>query len=260
MFGRRNVAALVAEFLGTGILTLLILSVQRSTIGVPFFVALAAGLTYALMNFAFGRTSGALLNPALTIGMFFARKISVIATLLFVIVQLLGAWAAYGLYHYFVNQKLQSVGGHFTGRILIAEAVGTGIFSFGVAAAFYQRFNAAVTASVSGLAYMVGIVGASSASIGLLNPAVAFGVRAWVWTTYVAGPILGAIIGFNLYGMLFAEPETAVVGAAVSPATTTLFPTTTRNKVKPSVVTRKTAKVAITPKPSTKRKKTTKKK
>ena len=56
MFGRRKVAVIVAEFLGTAVLTLLILSVQRSTIGVPFFVAIAAGLTYALMTFALAKT------------------------------------------------------------------------------------------------------------------------------------------------------------------------------------------------------------
>ncbi|MDL2362822.1 MAG: aquaporin [Patescibacteria group bacterium] len=225
MFGRRKVAMLVAEFLGTGILTLLILSVQRSTIGVPFFVALAAGITYALMTFAFARSSGAVLNPALTIGMWTARKISTVNAVLFIGVQLLGGWAAYGLYTYFVNQTLQPVGGHFTGRILVAEAVGAGILSFGVAAAVYQRFTAGTAAAVAGLAYVVGVVGASSASIGLLNPAVALGARAWVWGTYVLGPVLGAVIGFNLYSLLFAEAEDAAVNA-VRPATAKAVPAT----------------------------------
>ena len=56
MFGKRKIATIVAEFLGTGALTLLVLCVQRSTIGVPFFVAAAAGLTIALMVFAVGET------------------------------------------------------------------------------------------------------------------------------------------------------------------------------------------------------------
>jgi aquaporin Z len=73
MFGRRKVATLVAEFLGTGALTLLILSVQRSTIGVPFFVAAAAGLVVALMMFAVGASSGGYFNPALTLGFWTAR-------------------------------------------------------------------------------------------------------------------------------------------------------------------------------------------
>jgi aquaporin Z len=223
MFGRRKIATLVAEFLGTGALTLLILSVQRSTIGVPFFVALAAGVTLALMVFAVEGLGSGFFNPAITLGLWTARKLSTVNAALFVVVQLLGGWAAYGLYTYFVNNSLQQVGGHFTGRILVAEAVGTGVFAFGIAAAVYRRYSIAVTAAFAGVALMVGMVAASSASIGLLNPAVALGVRAWVWGTYVLGPVLGAIIGVNLYGLLFAEPSTLVaekVSTTVTPEKT----------------------------------------
>lgn len=236
MFGRRKVATLVAEFLGTGVLTLLILSVQRSTIGVPFFVALAAGLALALMVFAVGGISGSQLNPAITIGMWTARKITTINAIMYVIVQLLGAWAAYYLYIYFVKNALQPVGGHFTGRILVAEAVGTGIFAFGWTAAIYQRFSTAVTASVAGLSYIVGIIAASSAAIGLLNPAVALGVRAWVWGTYVLGPVLGAVIGVNLYSLVFAEPEKSWSSVTTKSTTTTA--------VAPKLVTKKKTKSA----------------
>jgi aquaporin Z len=222
VFGRRKVATIVAEFLGTGALTLLILSVQRSTIGVPFFVAAAAGLTVALMVFAVGGVSGGYFNPALTLGFWTARKLESVTAALYLGAQFLGGWGAYYLYTYLVKNSLQPVGGHFAGRILVAEAVGTALFSFGVAAAVYQGFSKAVTASFAGLALMIGIVAASPASIGLLNPAVALGVRAWVWGTYVLGPVLGAIIGVNLYSLLFAEPDTAtakvVSAASVKPA------------------------------------------
>ncbi len=211
MFGRNKIAMVVAEFLGTGILTLLVLSVQRSTIGVPFFVALAAGLTVILMVFALGNVSGAHLNPAVTLALWTVRKVSTLTGIVYVAVQLLGAWAAYYLYTYYVNSHLQPVGGHFTWRIFTAEAVGAGIFVFAWVAAVYQRLSAAVTASVAGLAYMLGIIAASSAAIGLLNPALALGVRAWVWGTYVLAPVAGAIIGANVYTLFFAE-EAAVAG------------------------------------------------
>ncbi|HEX4774436.1 MAG TPA: aquaporin [Candidatus Saccharimonadales bacterium] len=204
MFGKRKIATLVAEFLGTGALTLAILSVQRSTIGVPFFVATAAGLTVALVMFAMGGASGGYFNPAITIGMWTARRISTLVGILYVAVQLLGGWAAYGLYTYFANNHLQPIGGHYTTRILIAESVGAAVFAFGFAAAVYQRFSASTTAAYAGVAYMLGILLASTAAIGLLNPAVALGVRSWVWGTYVAGPIIGAVVGINLYDLLFA--------------------------------------------------------
>ena len=216
MFGRRKIATLAAEFLGTGVLTLLILSVQRSTIGVPFFVALAAGLTLALMVFALGSTLTTHLNPAITLGMWTARKINTVTGILYIAMQLLGAWAAYGLYTYYVGNSLQPIGGHFTGRILVAEAVGTGLFAFGWAAATTRFLSVAANASFAGLSYMLGVVAASSAAIGLLNPAVSLGVRAWVWGTYVLGPVIGAIIGINLYGYLFAEPAVAASTAAAA--------------------------------------------
>lgn len=249
MFGRRKIATLVAEFLGTGILTTLVLSVQRSTIGVPFFVAMAAGLTVALMVFALGSISGAHLNPAITIGLWTVRKISTLNAVLYVAVQLLGAWAAYYLYTYFVNSSLQPIGGHFTGRVLVAEAVGTAIFSFGWAAAIYQRFTTAVTASVVGLSYMVGIVAASAAAIGLVNPALALGVRAWVWGTYVLGPVLGAVVGVNLYNLLFSETS-SVRAAGASAASSSSSSSTSVKSVR---------KVAAK-KPATRKKTTTRKK
>jgi glycerol uptake facilitator-like aquaporin len=205
MFGRKNVAAVVAEFLGAGVLTILVLSVQRSTIGVPFFVAAASGLTLALMVFAVGNISGGFFNPAVTLGLWTARLLNTVQAVLYIAAQLLGAWAAYYLYTYFVKNGLQPVGGHYVARTLVAETVGAGILSFGIASAVYQRATVAATAAFAGVALMIGVIAASPASIGLLNPAVALGVRAWVWGTYVLGPVVGALIGVNLYSLVFAE-------------------------------------------------------
>ena len=222
MFGRQKNAALVAEFLGTGVLTLLILSVQRSTIGVPFFVATAAGLTFILMSFAVGRASGGYFNPALTLGMWAARQVSTVTAALYILVQVLGAWAAYGLYIYFVNNSLPEVGGKYDGHVLAAEAVGAGILAFGFAAAMLQGASRAVTATFGGLALMLGMVAASTASIGVLNPAVAMGIRAWDiwgsmgWATYVLGPVIGAVVGTSLYAYLFMEPAAAKAKAATA--------------------------------------------
>lgn len=210
MFGRRKIAALVAEFLGTGLLVLLILSVQRSTIGVPFFIAAAAGLTIAFLMFAFYRVSGGHFNPALTVALWTARRITTIRALSYVLVQLLGAYAAYYLYTYFIKNELQPIGGEFDARILTAEVVGTALFAIGYSAAIYQRLSIGAVAAVAGIAYMIGSIAASPASVGLLNPSVALGVKAWVWATYILGPILGAVIGVNLYNLLFAAPKGAV--------------------------------------------------
>lgn len=207
MFGRKNAAAIAAEFLGTGVLTLLVFSVQRSTIGVPFFVAMAAGLAVVIMSFAVAKASGGYFNPALTLAFWTARKINTVTALVYIAAQFLGAYAAYLLYSYITKGNFQDIGGQFTGRILTAEAVGTGVFAFGFAAAVYQRYSTAVAASVAGLSLTLGVIAASSGSIALLNPAVALGVKAWVLGTYVLGPVLGAVIAVNLYALLFAPVE-----------------------------------------------------
>lgn len=204
MIEKRKIATLVAEFLGTGFLTLLVLSVQRSTIGVPFFVAAIAGLTFIAGILIFGDLSGAYFNPAITLGLWTARRLSTLRALLLIVMEFLGAWVGYYVYTYYVNSGLTNVGGHFSGRTLVGEAVGTGILALVWGAASFKKWPKTVTAPAIGVAVMVAMLAASPAGIGLVNPALALGIRAWVWGTYVLGPVIGAIVGINLYGLLMA--------------------------------------------------------
>lgn len=207
MFGRKKIAMLVAEFVGTGVLTLVVLAVQRSTIGVPYFVALGAGLAVAALSIVLASASGGHFNPAITIGLWTTRKVKTLAAASYVVAQLLGAWAAYGVYTYFVNNSLQTIGGHYSARVLVAEAVGAFIFAFVWAAVAAQR----LAVSWVGAAFALGIVVAAVASVGFINPAVALGARAWNiwgsmgWGTYVLGPIIGGVVGFNLYQAFFTD-------------------------------------------------------
>lgn len=204
MFGRKKIAMVTAEFLGTGVLTLVVLAVSKSTLGLPYFVAIAAGLVLVAMSLAVGAVSGAHFNPAVTIGLWTTRKIKALPALVYIAAQMLGAGAAFMLYNYFAVQDLTSMDSKFETQILVAEALGAFVFSIAWAAASYQRLEAGKAAAVVGIGLMLGILVASMASAALLNPAVAFGVKMFSWV-YVLGPILGGIIGFNLYGLLFAQ-------------------------------------------------------
>lgn len=252
MFGRQKVATLVAEFLGTGILTLVFLSVQRSTIGIPYFIAIAAGAAVAVASYFFGNSSGAHLNPAITLALWTARQISTLAGAAYIVMQLLGAWAAYGVYHYLVATSLQPIGAHYSARILFAEAVGTLILALAWGVALFRRFDATNRALLLGGSYALAIIVAAPAGFGLANPAVALGVRAWNiwgsmgWGTYVLGPVLGAIIGVNLYALLFARngeavivDETLVVAESITPAVATRR--TARSTAKKPAAAKKTA-------------------
>jgi glycerol uptake facilitator-like aquaporin len=209
MLTRKRIAMIVAEFLGTALLTLAVLAVSKSTIGIPYFVSIAAGLVVAMATLALGAVSGAHLNPIVTIGLWSIRKVKTLPAIVYVAAQLLGGIGAYYLFTYFIGQTWTNVG-EFEGRILVAEAVGGLIFSLGVAAAIYQKLEAGKAAALIGISLMLAVLVSAAGAGGIVNPAVALGVRSWVWGTYVLGPVLGAIIGFNLYSLLFA-PAGALV-------------------------------------------------
>ena len=262
MFGRQKVATLVAEFLGTGILTLAYLSVQRTNIGIPFFVGIGAAIAVALAVYFFGGNSGVHLNPALTIAVATARKISVVMGALYIVSQLLGAWAAYGVYRYFVTSTLPQIGGHYNAHVLFAEAVGALILALAWGAAYFRNFETGHRAFVMGAGYGLAIIfaGAVSTNYGVANPAIALGIRAWDiwgsmgWGTYVLGPVLGAVIGVNLYSLLFAPTDkvsgakavVAEAGAAASTSGTARSTRSTRSSAKKTSTRKAVAKKTTT--------------
>lgn len=211
MLSRNKVAMLVAEFLGAGVWTAVVLAVSRSNIGFPYFVSLGVGLALAVLVLVLGPISGAHFNPAITLGLWSARRIKTLPALTYLVAQLLGGVAAYLLYTYFVNAHWGN-SGKFESRVLVAEALGAFVFALGWAATVYRKLEGAKAAFAIGASLAIGAIIASVGSAGLLNPAIALGTRNWVWGTYVLGPILGAIIGFNLYALLFAP-----TGALASP-------------------------------------------
>lgn len=223
MFSRKQVAVLAAEFLGTGVLALVMLSVQHSTIGLPYFVALAAGLALAAVVSVFSGHGAGHFNPAITLGLWTVRQIKSLRALAYIVAQMLGAWTAYYAYTYFVKTTLQPIGGSYDGRILVAEAVGGLVLSLAFAAAAFNDYSNSKKAVTVGVAYVMAILVSASAALGIVNPAVALSMRAFDvigpmgWGTYALGPVLGAIIGCNLFALLFAEESSFVrVRAAVS--------------------------------------------
>jgi glycerol uptake facilitator-like aquaporin len=215
MLSKNKVAMLVAELIGAAILTLVVLSVRSSGIGYSFFVALAAGLAVMALTLAVGATSGAQFNPALTFGLWTTRKIKTLPAIFYIAVQLLGGAVAYWLYIYLVKNHLQGAGSGFQARIFLAEAIGTFIFVWGWTAAAAKKFTGLQFAAAAGGAFALGIIVASLASGGVINPAIALGTRSWIWGTYVLGPVVGGLVAANVQSMLFSGTEVAEATAAV---------------------------------------------
>ncbi len=213
MFSRKNVAPLVAEALGTAILTFSVLAITRSAIGIPYFIAVGVGLTLVLIVATLGATSGAHVNPAVTIGAWTLRKIKTLDALLYIIAQFAGAAAALRLYMYLTNRPIQNIANEtFDWRVVAAEVAGTFVFTFGIAAATYQKFSPGKTALTIGGSLGLGVLVAGVASNGMLNPAVALGAQSWSMA-YAAAPIVGSVVGMNVYALLFAGEKLSLVPA-----------------------------------------------
>lgn len=257
---RGLIPALLAEFIGTGALVFIFLRVQFSNLPAMYFVAISTALVLALATFAFVNKSGAHFNPAITIGLWTVRKVSSLRAVLYIVTQMFGAWAAYELFNFFyvhlatkevpaAYENLQSWDLH----IFLAEAFGALIFAIGFAAAYkYAKNNQSTYSGFVAIAFAIGVMVASIASVsavvaGLINPAVAEGMRVFhiwsgaSWGTYVLGPVVGSIVGFNLYEFFFdrdlgktAARTTAVSASSKTSSTTSKSSTTSRAKKAPA--------------------------
>lgn len=244
---RSRIATLMAEFLGTAVLATAIINVSRSQIGIGYFVAIGGGFTLAALVLLFGRVSGAHFNPAVTIGLWTLRKIQTLQAIAYIAAQMLGGLAAWQLANYFTGSELRSIAGaEFDWKVLVAEAVGTFVLTFAIAAAVYQENDSdyGKKAALIGGGLFIGIVAASLASNAALNPAVALANQSWS-RAYIFGPIIGGVIGFNLYVLLFAPASALLPGArarsAVTSAPARSAGTTRKATAKKAPAKRKTA-------------------
>lgn len=230
MFGRQKIAMIVAEFVGTFVLASAVLAMVGRT-SFPFFAALAAGLALTGMTLAFGAVSGGYYNPAITIAAWTIRKIETARALVFVAAQMLGGVVAWTLNQWLLDTTLKNIANtSFDWRIFTAEAVGTAIFAMVLAAASYQAYRGIVNAFTAGVGLALGIMVASFAGNAVINPAVAVGIQSWSFV-YAAGPVLGAIVGMNLYVLLFTDrPKKVRVIKLATKKTVTKKKTTKKRK------------------------------
>lgn len=244
---RSKVALLLAEFLGTAILATVVINIARSQIGISYFVSLGVGLTMAMLILVFGEFSGVHANPAVTVGLWTVRKISTVKAVAFLAVQMLGGLAAWQLANYFAGSEIVSIAPEeFKWTALIAEAVGAFVFTFAVASAIYQKYSIGKKAALVGGGLAMGIIVASLASNAVINPAIAIANQSWS-KAYVFGPLIGGVIGINLYVLFFA-PIASLIPAPVKA-------TIKKSEEKPAV-----AKAKTTTKATSSKKATTKKK
>lgn len=214
MFKREKIAMLVAEFFGTfllasavlGTTTFLAQGIAVQRYGIPFFGPATAGLILALLVLIIGKLSGAHVNPAVTFGLWSARKVSTPQAILYIVAQMMAGVTALLFAGYMFGKEVPSIsnGSSIDWRIFTAEAVGTFIFTAGIAAAVEQKFENGKLAAAIGIALFAGATVASMGSNGVLNPAVAVGLNS-ININYLIAPLVGGLLGVNAYNLIFAE-------------------------------------------------------
>ncbi|PIQ73833.1 hypothetical protein COV58_00380 [Candidatus Roizmanbacteria bacterium CG11_big_fil_rev_8_21_14_0_20_36_8] len=188
----------LAEYFGTLTLTLVVI---LSLAGIfPVSTPVLAAITLGLFVFSVGHISGTHLNPAVTIGLLAIKKINSSDALSYIMVQVFGAITALiismvmGISYEITVESSLMIG--------IAETVGMIFFSFGIASVVFGNIHKAVSGIVIGGSLFMGIaIAALMGSNGVLNPAVAVGIKSFS-IMYILGPIVGSVIGMKFYELI----------------------------------------------------------
>lgn len=213
----------IAEFIGTFTLIFVgIGAINNLGANQPLGVALAHGLAIAVMVSATMHISGGMLNPAVTLGVLIAGRMSVREALLAMLSQLSGAVVAALLCGILFTTKgvidgTPQVASQIeaTSAILI-EAVLTFFLVFVVFGTGVDERGRRVGGLAIGFAVAMGILFADSLTGGAMNPARVFGpaVAANFWEAhyvYWVGPMLGGALAGLVYGKLLLPPVVPVL-------------------------------------------------
>jgi aquaporin Z len=230
-----NVVArrMTAEFLGTFWLVFggcgsVVLAAAFPRLGIGFAgVALAFGLTVLTMVYAIGPISGAHLNPAVSIGLWIAKRFPATYVIPYIIAQLAGAIVASAILYVIASGKpgfdlsggfasngygLHSPGGYPLSSALVSEIVSTFVFLMVILGATDRRAPAGFAGIAIGLAltliHLISIPVDSTS----VNPARSTGPALFVgdwalqqlWLFWVA-PIVGAVLAGYAYLWLACE-------------------------------------------------------
>jgi aquaporin Z len=188
----------LAEFVGTFALSFIVIAALSAGVSVPLVVPVIAALTLGLFVYTIGSVSGCHINPAVTLGLASVKKISLNEAMMYIVAQVFGAAIAIVVAKFFTLGLPTPAAGIFDIRLFLAEALGTAVFTFGIAAVVKEKVHASMSGMVVGGSLLLGVLFSSlSGASGILNPAVAFALNS-VTLVYILAPIVGSVVGFKL--------------------------------------------------------------
>ncbi len=225
----RNAAALIAESIGTFLFFFIgagsvvlgdYLVANGGTSPGLLGVALAHGLTLAVLVSAFGAVSGAHFNPAVTLAAWMLGKIPASRALMYVVAQLIGAVVAgFALRSIFPTDAWQpsAIGTPALGTGIspvagiVIEAILTSLLVFAVIGTAIDGRAPKIGGLAIGLAVAADILlggpltGAAMNPARWFGPAVASGAFA-DWYVWWIGPAIGSAAAALVYRYTLAEP------------------------------------------------------
>jgi aquaporin Z len=245
LMNRLMPSRLAAEFLGTCWLVLggcgsAVLAATFPNTGIGFLgVALAFGLTVLTAAYAVGSISGGHFNPAVSLGLFFAKRFPASDLLPYIVAQLVGAVVAAGVLYLIASGRAgfdvsagfaangyaeHSPGGYSLLAALVAEIVLTFFFLIIILGSTDPRAPHGFAPIAIGLALTLIHLISIPVTNTSVNPARSTGpalfVGGWalaqLWLFWVA-PIVGAVLAGLVYRLLAAEPERAAMPEPAPP-------------------------------------------
>lgn len=216
---RAYVAELIATFtlvfIGAGAICL---DVSRGGVGLVG-IALAHGLAIFVMCAAVGHISGAHINPAVTLGVWVAKKIETQTAVGYILAQLvgavLGAWVLKCFYPYSLGMPAvlgtPMIAASLTmGQAVFVEAILTFLVVFVVFGSAVDARGPKIGGLAIGMTVAMDILMGGPLTGAAMNPARAFGpaLVAGFWknqSVYWVGPLLGGAAAGWIYSKLYLK-------------------------------------------------------
>ena len=204
----------LAEFIGTFVLVFVACGVAGQTGGSLGVTSVAFGLVIVTMAYSIGNVSGCHINPAVSIAMLCAKKMSLKDFIGYVVAQFLGAIAGAAVLMAVVGDSTKlGTNALYNGNAMasfIIEAVLTCIFVLAILGVTSKKEYGNVAGLVIGgaltLVHLLGInfTGTSVNPARSFGPALIAGSWDGLWV-FILAPLVGGILAAVIYGFLAKE-------------------------------------------------------
>ncbi len=206
----------LAEFIGTFVLVLVACGVAGQTGGSLVETSLAFGLVIVAMAYSIGNVSGCHINPAVSIAMLCAKKMSLKDFCGYVVAQFLGAIAGAAVLLGIVGDASKlgtnALYNGNAGISFVIEAILTCIFVLAILGVTSKKENGSVAGLVIGgalvLVHLLGInfTGTSVNPARSFGPALMAGSWSGLWV-FLLAPLVGGILAALIYQFLAGDQK-----------------------------------------------------